>query len=83
MDTIATVCQSKVPLMLLLDGLCNGAKTISVQLKEKKIRSRVEDHLKVLRLLWFSYSGFGLANLERTALRTRIQNCTIPRIYRQ
>ena len=36
MITIATVCQSKVSLMLLLDGLCNGVKTISVQLKEKK-----------------------------------------------
>ena len=36
MVTIAMVCQSKVSLMLLLDGLCNGAKTISVQLKEKK-----------------------------------------------
>ena len=36
MVTIATVYQSKVPLTLLLDGLCNGAKTISVQLKEKK-----------------------------------------------
>ena len=45
MVTIETVCQSKVSLMLLLDGLCNGAKTISVQLKEKKIHSRVEDHL--------------------------------------
>ena len=37
MDTIATVCQSKVSLMLLLNGLCNGAKTISVQLKGKKM----------------------------------------------
>ena len=46
MVTIATVCQSKVSLMLLLDGLCNGAKPISVQLKEKKFHSRVEDHLK-------------------------------------
>ena len=36
MVTIATVCQSKVSSMLLLDGLCSGAKTISVQLKEKK-----------------------------------------------
>ena len=36
MVTIATVCQSKVSLILPLDGLCNGAKTISVQLKEKK-----------------------------------------------
>ena len=36
MVTIATVCQSKVSLILLLDGLCNRAKTISVQLKEKK-----------------------------------------------
>ena len=36
MVTIATVCQSKVSLMLQLDGLCNGAKAISVQLKEKK-----------------------------------------------
>ena len=36
MVTIATVCQSKLSLMLLLDGLCIGAKTISVQLKEKK-----------------------------------------------
>ena len=36
MVTIATVCQSlKVQLILLLDGLCNGAKIISVQLKEK------------------------------------------------
>ena len=46
MVTIATVCQSKVSSVLLLDGLCNGAKTISVQRKEKKIHSRVEDHLK-------------------------------------
>ena len=36
MVTIATVCQLKVSLMLLLDGLCNGAKTISIPLKEKK-----------------------------------------------
>ena len=35
MVTIATVCQSKAQLILLLDGLCIGAKTISVQLKEK------------------------------------------------
>ena len=35
MVTIATVCQSKVSLTLFLDGLCNAAKTISVQLKEK------------------------------------------------
>ena len=36
MVTIATVCQSKVWLISFLDGLCNGAITISVQLKEKK-----------------------------------------------
>ena len=36
MVTIATVCQSKVCLILLLGGICNEAKTISVQLKEKK-----------------------------------------------
>ena len=46
MVTIPTVCQSKVSLMLILDGLCNGAKPISVQLNEKKFHSRVEDHLK-------------------------------------
>ena len=40
MATIATACQSKVQLILLLDGLCNGAKTISVQLKEKNSFSR-------------------------------------------
>ena len=45
MVTIATVCQSTVSSILLLDG--NGAKTISVQLKEKKFHSRVEDHLKI------------------------------------
>ena len=48
MVTIATVCQSKMSLMLLLDGLCNEAKTISVQLKEKKFPSRVEDHLNYI-----------------------------------
>ena len=37
MVTIAMVCQSKVSLILVLDGLCNGAKTISIQLKGKKI----------------------------------------------
>ena len=36
MVTIATVCQSKVYLILFLDGICNEAKTTSVQLKEKK-----------------------------------------------
>ena len=36
MVTMATVCQSKVSLILLLEGLCNGAKTISLQLKEKR-----------------------------------------------
>ena len=36
MVTIATVCQSKVSLISLLDGLCNGAKKISVQLKETR-----------------------------------------------
>ena len=30
MVTIAMVCQSKVSLILVLDGLCNGAKTISI-----------------------------------------------------
>ena len=35
MVTIATVCHSKVQLILLLDGLCNEAKTISVPPKEK------------------------------------------------
>ena len=35
MVTVATVCQSKVTLILLLDGLINGAETIFVQLKEK------------------------------------------------
>ena len=35
MVNIATECQSKVSLMLQLDGLCHGAKTISVQPKEK------------------------------------------------
>ena len=35
MVTIATVCQSKMSLMLLLYGLCNGVKPIFVQLKEK------------------------------------------------
>ena len=39
MVTIATVCQSTVYLILLLDGLCNGAKTISLQLNEKKFHS--------------------------------------------
>ena len=34
MVTVATVCQSKVKLILLLDGLINGTKTIFVQLKE-------------------------------------------------
>ena len=33
MVTIAIVCQSELQLILLLDGLCNGAKTISVHLK--------------------------------------------------
>ena len=46
MVAIATVCQAKVSLMLLLDGLCNGAKTISVQLEDKKNYYRLEDHLK-------------------------------------
>ena len=46
MVTIATVCQSKLSSMLLLVGLCNGAKTISVQQKQKKFHSRVENHLK-------------------------------------
>ena len=36
MVTIATVCQSKVSLMLLLDGFRNGAETISGQLNQKK-----------------------------------------------
>ena len=47
MVTIATVCQSKVSLMLLLDGLCNGAKTISVQLKEKNFNPEWKTTLTV------------------------------------
>ena len=39
MVTIAKVCQSKVKLILPLDGLINGAKTIFVQLKEKNFHS--------------------------------------------
>ena len=39
MVTIATVCQLKLYLILLLDGLCDGTKTISVQLIEKNFHS--------------------------------------------
>ena len=39
MVTMATACQSKVQLILLLESLCIGAKTISVQLKEKNFHS--------------------------------------------
>ena len=39
MVTIATVCQLKVQSILLLDGLCHGAKIICVHLKEQKNRS--------------------------------------------